>query len=92
MLQHFYHGNNELFNGNGNRKSDPLHPGELRFGSVRMFPNVNEKGEAIVKFHVTNEVDMFIARNHLAHIRAMMWVAITFLVLATCSGLMVYFF
>lgn len=74
-----------------NGKSEELQPGEFRYGNIRMFPKTNEQGEAIVRLHVTDEVQMLIARNHYAWIKAFMWIGITALYLATFSGLFVHF-
>jgi len=70
---------------------EPLQPGEFRFGDMRLFPKTNEKGEAIVRLHVTNEVDMMVVRYRYACLRAWMWIGITALYLATFSGLYVHF-
>jgi hypothetical protein len=88
-MQHQYY-NGLASNVNGLAK-EPLQPGELRYGDMRLFPKTNEKGEAIVRLHVTNEVDMLVVRNRLALIKAFMWITITALCLATCSGLVVHF-
>jgi hypothetical protein len=85
---HEYNGLASIVNG---KLTEDLQPGEFRYGDVRMFPKANEKGEAIVRLHVTNEVEMLIARNHYAWIKAWMWIAITALYLATFSGLLVHF-
>jgi hypothetical protein len=88
----YYNGLASIVNGNGtNEKSDALQPGEIQFGNVRFHPQTNDKGEAIVRLHLTNEVDMLIARNQYAWIKAWMWIVITTLYLATSSGLIVYF-
>ena len=73
-----------------NGKAEVLQPGEFRFGNIRMYPKTNEKGEAIVRLHVTNEVDMVVVKSRLAWIKAWMWFGITALYLATFSGLFVY--
>ncbi len=78
--------------GEVNGKLEALQPGELRVGdSIRMFPKANQKGETVVRLHVTNEVDMLIAKNQYLWIKAWMWIAITALSMATFSGLIVHF-
>ena len=88
-----YNGLAHLVNGTSgtNGKAEALTPGEIRFGNVRFHPQTNDKGEAIVRLHVTNEVEMYLAKNRLALIKAGMWIVICALVLATGSGLIVFF-
>lgn len=88
MHQPHYNGLAENVNG----FLKPLQLGECRIGALRVLPKTNEHGEAIVRLFVTNEVDMFVARNQLAKIKAWMWVGITALYLATFSGLVTFLY
>lgn len=91
--QGYTNGLASIVNGyNGNQeKAEALQPGEFRYGNIRMYPKTNEAGEAIIRMHVTNEVEMYLAKNRLAVIKACMWIVISALVLATFSGLVVHF-
>ena len=85
MSQQSYH----VPNGLVNTKLAPLHPGEIRVGGVRLYPTL-EHGDSTIRVHVTNEVDMFIARAEarLAYARAIFWSVAFFLVLMTFVGLL----
>jgi hypothetical protein len=90
MEPQYYNGLAGIVNGS-NGKAKALKPGEVQFGNIRFHPQTNDKGEAIVRLHVTNEVEMLIVKSKLAWIKAVMWIAISALYLATGSGLIVYF-
>lgn len=93
MERDYYNGLAGIVNGyrGSYAQSGPLQPGEVKVGNIRLHPQTNDKGEAIVKLHVTNEVEMLIARHKLALIKAWMWIWISALFLATGSGLIVHF-